>query len=206
MWNTEREMVLKAAQQVAQKGLVIGTMGNVSMRLPAPGGGELLAITPSNSYYDTLILDDIIIVDFGGKRVEGTLEPSIETILHIEIYRVRNEVNAIVHSHSIFGSVAAVAGLDIPAILDDQLSCLGGEIKVARYAVPGSQNLVRNVVSALGPRNAVILANHGTLAVGRDMKEAFTNCEILEKTAKIYINALYAGNVNLLPSEAPGQD
>lgn len=200
MWDTERKLVLEAAKELAQKGYVTGTMGNVSMRLTAPDGGELLAITPSNRYYDTLILDDIIITDFDGKRVEGKLEPSVETVLHIEIYKVRGEVNAVIHAHSIFGSVAAVAGLDIPAILDDQIVCLGGEIKVAPYALPHSQDLVGNVVSALGPRNAVILANHGTLAVGRDMKEAFTNCEVLEKTAMIYINALYTGNVNLLPS------
>jgi len=206
MWNTEREAVLEAAKELAQKGYVTGTMGNVSMRLTAPDGIERLAITPSNRYYDTLILDDIIITDFNGKRVEGKLQPSVETVLHTEIYKVRTEVNAVIHAHSIFGSVAAIAGLDIPAILDDQLVCLGGEIKVSPYALPHSQDLVRNVISALGPRNAVILANHGTLTVGKDMKEAFTNCEVLEKTAKIYINALHAGKVNLLPSQATDTD
>ena len=205
-WSTERKTVLEAARQLAQKGFVVGTMGNVSMRIATPDEKALLAITPSSCYYDTMILDDIIIVNFDGKRVEGKLKPSVETVLHTEIYRARKEVNAVIHAHSIFGSVAAVAGLDIPPILDDQLVCLGGGIKIAPYALPHSEDLARNVVSALGPRNAVILANHGTLAVGRDMKEAFTNCELLEKTAQIYINALYTGKVNMLPSEAAGTD
>jgi L-fuculose-phosphate aldolase len=202
MWDTEKKYVLETAKQIAQKGLVTGTSGNVSMRLTAPDGNELIAITPSGCYYDTLDLADIIIVDLEGKTVEGKLSPSIETMLHIGIYKSRSKVKAVVHTHSIYGSVVAVTGLDVPVILDDQVACLGGEIKVAEYAVPGSQELVQNVINALGPRNSVILANHGSLSVGRDLREALTHCEVCEKTAKIYISALGAGKVNLLPAEA----
>jgi L-fuculose-phosphate aldolase len=158
-----------------------------------------VAITPSGRYYDSLSSNDIVIVDFEGKLVEGKLKPSVETMLHIQIYKKRKKVNAIVHSHPIFSSVAAVAGLEIPAILDDQVTCLGGEIKVAEYASSGSQKMVRNVVSALGSRNAVIMANHGALSVGRDIRDALTNCEMLEKTAKIFIYAFGLGKINFLP-------
>jgi L-fuculose-phosphate aldolase len=199
MWESEKKLVLEAAQQMVQKGLVVGNAGNVSMRLMEASSRELVAITPSGRYYDSLSSNDIVIVDFEGKLVEGKLKPSVETMLHIQIYKKRKKVNAIVHSHPIFSSVAAVAGLEIPAILDDQVACLGGEIKVAEYASSGSQKMVRNVVSALGSRNAVIMANHGALSVGIDMRDALTNCEMLEKTAKIFIYAFGLGKINFLP-------
>jgi L-fuculose-phosphate aldolase len=199
MWESEKKMVLEAALQMVQKGLVVGNMGNVSMRLVEPKGRELVAITPSGQYRDLLNSSDIVVVDFDGKIAEGKLKPSAEVMLHVEIYKVRKEVNAIVHSHSIFGSVAAVAGLEIPAILYDQVVCLGGEIKMAEYALSGSQELVRNVVSALGSRNAALMANHGALSVGRDLRDALTNGEMLEKTAKVYIYSLGLGKVNLIP-------
>ncbi len=198
MWESEKKAVLEAAQEMVQKGLVVGNMGNISMRLVESSARELVAITPSGCYYDSLNPDDIVVVDFEGKRVEGKLKPSMETMLHIEIYKMRPKVNAIVHFHPIFSSVVAVMGVQIPAILDDQVVCLGGEIKVAEYAPSGSQKMVRNVVSALGEGNAVIMANHGALSVGKDMRDALTNSEVLEKTARIYVYALGLGKINLL--------
>ena len=201
IWDFEKKTVLEAAQQMAQKGLVVGTSGNVSLRLGKYCGRELLAITPNGRYYDSLHVDDIVVLDFEGERVEGELTASIETMLHIGVYKARRKVNAIVHAHPVFGSALAVAGLEIPAILDDQVTQIGGEIKVAEYALPGSPELVQNVLSALGPRNAVLLANHGALSVGRDMREAFTVCDLLEKTAKIYVCAMSLGKVNLIPAQ-----
>lgn len=202
MWNSEKKAVLEAAQQMAQKGLVVGTSGNVSMRLKDPSGRELLAITPNARYYDLLNVNDIVVADFEGQNVAGELAISIEKMMHIGIYKARKKVNAIIHTHPVFGSAISVAGLEIPTILDDQATYIGGEIKVAEYALPGTQELVENVLSALGPRNAVLLANHGALSVGRDMREAFTVCELVEKTAKIYLCALSQGRVHPLPAEA----
>jgi L-fuculose-phosphate aldolase len=202
MWEYEKKEVLEAAQRMARRGLVVGTSGNVSMRLDSLEGREALAITPTGLYYDSLTVDDIAIVDFEGQRMEGNHTSSIETMLHIGVYRARKKVSAVIHTHPIFGSILAVTGIEIPPILDDQVTYLGGEIKIAPYALPGSQELVQNVVSALGPRNALILANHGALCVGRDMKEAFTNCEMLEKTARVYLAALATGKVNTLRDEA----
>jgi L-fuculose-phosphate aldolase len=201
MWNSEKKMVLQAAQQMAAKGLVVGTSGNVSLRLGKHGEKELLAITPHGRYYDSLDVDDIVVLDFEGKLVEGELDASIEKLLHIGVYKTRRKVNAVIHAHPVLGSALAVAGLQIPAILDDQVTEIGGEIKVTEYALSGSPEIVKNVLSALGPRNAVLLANHGALTVGRDVREAFTVCELLEKTAKIYVCALSLGKVNLLPAD-----
>ncbi|MCX5992540.1 MAG: class II aldolase/adducin family protein [Chloroflexi bacterium] len=201
MWESERKEVLQAAQRMAEKGFTVGSSGNVSLRIKESGGRELVAITPSGRYYDSMKADDIVIVDFEGQRVEGELAPSIETMLHIGIYKARKKVNAVIHTHPVFGSVIAVTGMEIPPILDDQVTQIGGEIKVAQYALSGSPEMVKNVIAALGPRNAVLMANHGALSVGRNMQEAFTICELLERTAGIYISALGLGKVNLLPAD-----
>ena len=201
-WLAEKKMVLEAAQKMLAEGLVVGTAGNVSLRLPPEKERELLAITPSARPYDLLTVDDIQIVDFQAKPIEGDLSPSLETVLHIGIYQVRENINAVIHTHSVFASAISVAGRDIPAILDDQVVFLGGEIKLAKHAPSGSQKQVDNVLAALEDRSAVLLPNHGAVGIGRTMRDAFTACELIEKTAKIYLLALCTGKVNLLPAEA----
>jgi L-fuculose-phosphate aldolase len=201
-WHEEKKLVLEASQKMLEKGLVVGTSGNVSLRLPPEGGQELLAITPNRRYYDLLTIDDIQVIDFEAEPVEGDLVPSVETMLHIGIYQARKNINAVIHTHSVFASAIAVAGLEIPAILDDQVTFIGGEIKLAKYALPGSEELVDNALAALGERNALLLPNHGVVGIGRTIRDAFTVCELVEKTAKVYICALTLGKVNPLPAEA----
>jgi L-fuculose-phosphate aldolase len=201
-WQEARKTVLEAARKMAEKGLVVGTSGNISLRLPSDGKKQLMAITPTSRHYDTLNIDDIPIIDFSSKRAAGELPPSIETSLHTGIYRARKDVNAIIHTHSVFASAAAVAGIEIPPLLEDQVVYLGGEIKLAGYAPSGSAELMTNAVAALGERNAVLLANHGAVGTGRTMRDAFTACELIEKTAKVYFLALSAGKVNQLPEKA----
>jgi L-fuculose-phosphate aldolase len=111
-----------------------------------------------------------------------------------------------VHTHSPFASAAAVAGLSIPPLLDDQVTFLGGGIAVAPYALPGSEDLGRNAVTALGERQAVLLQNHGAVGVGRGIREALTACELLEKTAQVFFWARLLGGARELPPEAVGTD
>jgi L-fuculose-phosphate aldolase len=201
MWESEKKMVIEAAQEMERKGLVVGTAGNISLRVKDPDGEELLAITPSGRHYDSLKVDDIVVVDFAGQKVEGELKATIETVMHVEVHKARKKISAVVHAHPPFCSALAVAGMDIPPLIDEQVMLVGGEIKVAQYALPGTPELAKNVVSALGPRNAVLLANHGVLSVGRDMREALTICELAEELAKIYVSALNLGKVNTLSAE-----
>jgi L-ribulose-5-phosphate 4-epimerase len=201
-WLREKKEVLTAARQMLEKGLVTGTAGNVSRRLAPQGGRALLAITPSSRDYFSLTPDDIQILDFDARKVEGDLPPSVETPLHIGIYRARKDINAIVHSHSVFATAAAVAGLEIPVILDEQVAYLGGKIKLTAYAPSGSPELAKNAVAALGERNAMLLANHGAVGVGKTMADAFHAAELLEKTAQIYLVTLAAGKVTTLSAEA----
>jgi L-fuculose-phosphate aldolase len=202
IWNAEKQAVLEAAQRMSEKGFVVGTAGNISVRIKESEGRELMAITPTSRYYDTIGVDDIAVVDFDGKHVEGEFSPSVEIMLHIGVYKARKKVNAVIHSHPVLSSAFAVAGMEIPPIIEDQVTYLGGGIKVAEYALSGSLDLVKNALAALGPRNAVILANHGAVCVGKDMREAFTNLQMLEKTAKIYLWVLSLGKLTPIPAEA----
>jgi L-fuculose-phosphate aldolase len=201
MWDSEKKAVLETAIRMSDKGLVEGTAGNISVRL-AGTDGNLMAITPSSMPYEYLIPDDMIIVDFNGKIIEGKHRPSTETPLHIAIYLARENVNAIVHAHPVYCSTAAVAGLDIPPILDEQVIYLGNCINTACHALPGSPELAQNVVSALGENNAVIMANHGALAVGINLQQAFANCEIMEKAARVFYYSKLLGKTNLIPPVA----
>lgn len=201
-WLEAKKLVLETSRLMLEKGLVVGTSGNVSLRLPPEGNRALLAITPTGCYYDTMDVDDIQILDFEAEPVEGDLPPSMETMLHIGIYRARKNVNAVVHSHSVYASAISVTGNGIPPILEDQVVFLGGQIKLAQYAPSGSEEMVTNVIDNLEDKNAVLLPNHGAIGVGFDAREALTAAELLEKTAKIYLLASSLGKVNPLPEEA----
>ena len=144
-----RQEVVAAALQLAAWGLVAGASGNVSLRLPSAGTRELLAITPTQRPYDQLTAEDIVIVDFHGESVESQLPPSSETLMHVAAYRARPDVRAVVHSHSLFATVAAVRGCEIPPIIDEVVVTVGGPVKVSRYALPGTQELAEAAVSAL---------------------------------------------------------
>jgi L-fuculose-phosphate aldolase len=201
-WREAKKTVLEAAREMVDKGLVTGTAGNISLRLPSEGKRHLLAITPSSKHYNSIGIDDIQVMDFNGEKVEGDLRPSIETPMHTAIYKARKDVNAVVHTHSVYASAAAVAGLEIPPIIEEQVITLGGEIKLAEYALCGSDELARNAVIALADRSGVLLASHGAIGTGHSMLDAFSACELIEKIAKIYLLALLAGKVNILPDKA----
>jgi len=199
-WQREKEQVLETARKMLAEGLVVGTAGNVSLRLPPYEGREILAITPHHIYYDLMTPDDIVIIDFEGEPLEGDI-PSAEAMLHISIYQARSKVKAVIHTHSVFASALAVAGQSLPAILDEQVTYIGGEVRLAKYAISGSQELADNAIQALGQRSAVLLPNHGMAGVGRSLREALTVCQLVERTAQIYLLAQNLGGAIPLPPE-----
>jgi L-fuculose-phosphate aldolase len=200
-WLEARKTVLDTAREMCAKGLVVGNSGNISLRLPPEGNTGLMAITPTSRHYDTLDYDDIPIIDFNGKNIEGKLKPSVETPLHIAIYQARKNVNAVIHTHSVFASAITVAGLEIPPILLDQVLFLGGEIKASGGALVSTDEQISGFIRALGDRSAALIPNHGAVGTGKTMRDAFTACELIEKTARIYLLALGAGKVNQLPQD-----
>ncbi len=184
------------------RGLVTGTSGNVSVRLAASDKcDQLLAITPLGRPYDTLADDDIAVVDYDVEPVEGELAPSSETLLHVAIYRARPDVKAVIHTHSVYSSVFAVAGMDIPPIIDEMMVLIGGAIRVAEYGFPGSEALAESVCKAIGERNAALIRHHGAVGVGRSLREALDVCALTERVAQVYHQATLLGKVNTLPDE-----
>ena len=200
-WSAEKQAVVATAQEMSSLGLVTGTSGNVSMRLTPLGSTELLAITPLGTPYHTMKEDDIVITDFDVEPVEGDGIPSSETLTHVSIYRTRPDVRAVIHTHPVYGSVAAVAGIEIPPIIDEMTITVGGPIKVSKYAFPGSQELADAVCEALGERNAALIRNHGAVGVGRDLREALNVCALVERVAQVFIYASMLGKVEALPPD-----
>ena len=198
-WQTEKELVVEASQAMARAELVVGSSGNVSMRLSRTE--ELLAITPSRKKYHLLQPDHIQIINFEGDPIEGDLVPSVETLMHVAAYRARPGIGAVMHTHSTYASVLAVAGLSLPPIVDEMTALVGGEIRVTPYAFPSTEQLAANVGAALVDRNAVLLGNHGVVGIGSDLWEALAVCEMVERAAQVYVMARAIGHVRLLPDE-----
>lgn len=201
-WEEEKQEVLEACRRIVAAGLVAGSSGNVSRRVEGPGGAPLVAITPSRVPYHRLTADDILVIDFEGDPVEGEGVPSSETLAHLAVYRARADVGAVIHTHSIYASALAVAGLEIPPLVDEQVVALGGSVPIAEYAMSGSQELADKACAVLGEGNAVLLRNHGVLGVGADLAEAASVCELVERLAQVYVLALSLGRATPLPDEA----
>lgn len=184
------QAVIDYAHYMTEKGLIAGTWGNISVRIPDT---TMIAITPSGRDYTTLTPNDIAIVDLSGKWIGGNHKPSSELPLHLAVYRARTDISALIHTHSIYASACAAARRSIPAIIEDVAMMNGGDIEVAEYAANGSAELAENTVRALGEHQSVLLANHGMLGCGANLKEAMTMCELVEKTARIFIAAQSLG-------------
>lgn len=195
----EREAVLNCAREIYKSGMVTGTWGNVSTRVE---NQELMVITPSGMDYNLLEPQDMVLLDFTSEVVEGQYRPSVETPIHLGIYQQRPDVNAVVHVHSPYAVAFAVARQNIPVILEETAQVVGHEIEVAAYAHCGTQSLADNVIQALGTdKKTVLLANHGLVALGRNIAEALKVCYIVEKTAMIALQASTLGSVNALSDE-----
>src|SRR6056297_80065 len=177
-----------AAHKFANSDLVAGTWGNLSMRI----NDDYFVCTPSGRDYNELEPKDMPIVKFGDLSYEGP-KPTKEKNFHAMIYQERDEINAIIHTHSMNASTVAAARRDVPPVLDDQAQILGPNIRCAEYGLPGTKNIAKKVVKAIKGRNACLLANHGAVVIGRDLDEAFTGCAVLEKACKAFIEAEFIG-------------
>lgn len=183
------QQVLEGGRLLIESGLVAGTWGNVSIRI----NQDSMAITPSGGDYHLLEPDDIAIVKLSDGNWTGQRKPSSEKGLHAAIYQARPEINAVLHTHSMNASTVAAARREVPPILDDLAQIVGPSVRVADYALPSTKKLVRATMKALRGRNAALLANHGAVCLGRDLPEALTCCQVLEKGCKAFIEAEFLG-------------
>jgi L-fuculose-phosphate aldolase len=184
-----RMQVRDAGLRLLREGLVARTWGNVSLRLD----DERYVVTPSGRSYEELQPEDMVIANYRTGKFEGTVKPSSERLVHEALFRERKDVNAVIHTHQTNASVVAAARREVPPILDDQVQLLGPNVRVADYALPSTQKMVRVCVKAMKGRNACIMANHGALCVGPTLDDAFWACVVLEKACKAFIEAEFLG-------------
>lgn len=187
-FEAQKQQIVETAQALVQKGYLMATGGNLSLRLP---GKNTFAITPSNYDYCKMTAQDICILEFSLERIGGHLKPSVESAMHAAIYQVRPDVNAIVHTHQAYVSALTLIKAPIPALFDEQVRFLGRSVDIIPYA-PSGTGMLKNTVArhVKNHNNAFMMQNHGALVFGHDMERTVHNVEILEKCALAYLLAI----------------
>ncbi|HWI06862.1 MAG TPA: class II aldolase/adducin family protein [Solirubrobacteraceae bacterium] len=181
-----RADVAQAGRELAAAGLVSGLAGNVSAR-----SGQLVAVTPTGGRLAALSADDIAIVDVDGDLVHAPLAPTSELPFHLAIYR-RFGAGAVVHTHPPMATAVACVADELPCIHYSLLQ-LGGAIRVSRYATFGTDDLAATVVAALEGRSAALMASHGAVTLGGDLRAAIDASELLEWACAVYVHACACG-------------
>ena len=196
--ETRRELVA-TYRDLGERGLLPATSGNVSVRLP---DGTVL-ITPSGMDHTTVTPDDLAVVRLADGSATGRYAPSSETPLHLAVYRARPGVGAVVHTHSRYATALACLGWDLPPV-HYLLTTLHptGRVPLAPYAVYGSTALADHVLAALGDAGGgCLMANHGALTVGENLRTAAQRAVVLEEVAALYHTARQVGEPRLLGPE-----
>ena len=185
-----RKEIINTGLLMLKSNMTVGTWGNISARIE---GMKLMAITPSGVDYECIHPEDVVIMDFEGNVVDGDKKPSIEFPMHGTIYKGREDISAIVHTHSEYVTSFAIARKPIPAAAEDMVEIVGGDVRVSEYKLPGDMELGYAALNTLQNRNAAILANHGCISVGRSLKEALKTALVVEKSAKSVIYSKILG-------------
>lgn len=186
-----KKMIVENGLKMVASGLTVETWGNISVRDPESG---YVYLTPSAMQYDEITQEDVVVCSLDGTVVEGNRKPTIETEMHLSIYRNRENVNAVVHTHPIYSMVYSCQGKDIPLIIDEAAQTLGDICRSTGYELPGSRELAAECVKALGQEaNSCLLHSHGAVCVGDSMEKAFKVATVLEVTARIYYMIEAAG-------------
>ncbi len=187
-----RENVYQAALNLCEAGLIRLSAGNISAR----DQDAHVAITPSGLAYARMKPEDIVIVDLDGQVIDGQLRPSSETPMHTAIYAKLPRVGAVIHTHSPYAMAFASSVVEIPVICLEVLS-LGGPVPVAPYACPGSRQagiVASECLTARPDLKALMLRNHGMVAIGDDLEQAFVSASNCEVGAQVYWIALQTGH------------
>lgn len=190
--------VLDAAKTMYRRGIVEGTAGNVSGRVD---DGTIL-VTPSSLAYDSMTLDDLVLVDPEGAVVSGERSPTSELPVHLAVLARHPEAAAVVHCHARHASMFAVAHRPIPAAIDEFVVYVGGDVPVCAYHPSGSDALGPAVAGALDDRSAALMANHGLVTLGGSVADALHAALVVEHNAHIFWGAALLGEVVELPAQA----
>ena len=193
----EKEQVVRYGKKLIDRRLTTGSGGNISVYNREK---NLVAISPSGlDYYETTP-EDIVILDMDGNLVEGKHRPSSEAGMHLAFYKNRADVSGIVHTHSKFATAIACMGWELPAV-HYLIGMAGHRVKCTGYATYGSDELAKKALETIGDSNAVLLANHGLIALGEDVDRAFSTAEHLEFVSEVYYLTKTLGTPNILSDE-----
>jgi L-fuculose-phosphate aldolase len=190
-----RASIVEACRRMNALGINQGTSGNISVRWQ-----DGLLISPSGVDYADLTPDQIVFIDYEG-NYDGAVKPSSEWRFHARIMQQKPEVGSVVHTHATYCTTLAIRGMSIPAV--HYMVAVGGgtEIPCVPYTTFGTVELADMVVKALAERTACLLANHGMIATGPDLKKALWLAVEVETLARQYFNSLLIGGPNLLTAE-----
>ncbi|MFI6050070.1 class II aldolase/adducin family protein [Streptomyces violascens] len=182
--------LIDTARRTAAEGLVVGTSGNVSVRV-----GELVLVTPTGVPYDRLGPADTVAVDLEGRQVMGTLRPTSEIPMHLAVYR-KTDARAVVHTHAVHATAVSTLVTELP-LVHYMAAALGGPVRVAPYALYGSEELAENMLRALEGRTGCLLQNHGTVTYGTGLAQAYDRTAQLEWMCRLWLTA------SALPGRTP---
>jgi L-ribulose-5-phosphate 4-epimerase len=193
-----RTEICKLHQELPKNNLVTWTSGNLSGRDAETG---LVVIKPSGIHYPELTPGNMVVVDLDGKVVEGDFKPSSDTFAHTYIYRHRQDVMGIVHTHSTFATAFAAVGRPIPAVLTAICDEFGGPIPCGGYGKVGGDEIGREVMHAIGDSPAVLMKNHGVFTIGRTPVAAIKAAIMVEDVARTVFYAMQLGQPDEIPPE-----
>ncbi len=183
-----KETVVEICKKLIEKGILMGTGGNVSVRVL---GQQAFAITRSNYDYSKMTPDDICVLGWDMSVIESKFKASVESGMHAAIYSKRADTNCVIHTHQVYASALAITNTPIPALYDEQVRFLGRSVEIVDYAPSGTPFLKNSVAKRLSNNaNAYIMQNHGALLLGPDPDRTIFNVQLLEKCAITYILAL----------------
>ncbi|MEA3358979.1 MAG: L-fuculose-phosphate aldolase [Thermodesulfobacteriota bacterium] len=190
----ERNEIVRFGGKLVSSKLTTGTGGNLSLFNRREG---LIAISPSGIDYLEMRIEDIVLLDIDGEIIEGSRRPSSESNFHTMLYQKRKDINAIIHTHSIYATTIACLNWEIPAV-HYLVGFSGNKVPVAPYATFGTKKLADNISKTIGNYNAVLLANHGLITIGVDLSSTFYIAEEIELVAQIYYQSRCIGKPAIL--------
>ncbi len=195
---TERKELVEYGKMILDNGLTKGTGGNLSIRAKKK---DLMLITPTGIPYHQIKSEDIVLMDLNGNVLEGSKKPSSEYGMHSILYKNRDDIDAVLHTHTTYAAALSCLNIDLPAI--HYLVATGGgkDVRCAKYATFGTSELAQNALEAMQNRYACLLANHGMLVGARDMPNAINITEEIEFCCELYLRTLACGKPVILPDE-----
>lgn len=198
MFEKERNEIVEYGKKLVADHLTPGTSGNISIY---DAEKKLMIISPSGIGYLETKPEDIVVMELDGKIVEGDKKPSSEWGLHATMYKTKPEARGVVHTHSLYCTVLSVLHEPIRASHYVVADCGSTQVPCAEYQTFGTMELAQSAAKAMGESNAVILANHGMLAVGKSLKSAYALASGMEFCAEVHYKALCAGKPFVLPDD-----